>query len=724
MSNDVQKQIHRLRSDLPLIGWEMQRLAIKSLVNDGSPEAMTALIEIVMQPQHAALEKPILQALSRRAYSGDAAACDALCRLIAQYDHPTAWEIVCTGQYVPHADDLQAHFAAKLSAMIIDRQQSSRARHAMRLLNAMAETGSIAARDALCALVIEWQHPRALEIVMKKRYAPSNPYQRAMFYALTGQWAQYDAFDFEGRFLRAAYKSASRSLQQRIATVTRQAGRADVLAAFAASEHLVQKMDDDDWAAMLEQFRRQQAWEELWRMAQIAPARWSMAILSSLSAADWRPSQVVERDEFAALAQLAEICQQYATRSESWLLPCVARLEGYADSVTCVSLCQEGQIFTVGSHGNIIRIWNLPDEVSAAMSHSFKPIESGHSAYRRISASKTLRGHDGRVTCLAACPDGSALASGDEDGVARVWNFPGGLPLNRLNGHAASISALSLHHAQHLMVSGSEDGRICFWNWQTGQPCHPVTDTGSAVSALTTDSNGNYVISGHANGQIRHWNATTGRLLATFSGHDGAVTCLAADHRTFMSGGADHKVRFWSFDRDREICAFAGHTDRITAGALSADGTMIVSGSADCSIRVWSVSENRLVKTLRDGQAEISALALSANGRVLVGGMRDSTVRIWGFAPVDIAQLNVENVDEEDAHLLQRRRHEAEASDAERAWLDFLLQLISWQRRFDIDIGMRAEYLADSAFDIEIEPLDGESHDAKTPTNWRKKRIL
>ncbi|GAK51611.1 WD-repeat protein [Candidatus Moduliflexus flocculans] len=705
MSHDIQKQIHRLRSGLPLVGWEMQRLAIKSLVNDGSPEAMMALIEIVMQPQHAALEKPILQALSRRAYAGDAAARDALCRLIAQHDHPTAWEIVCTGQYVPHADDLQAHFAAKLSAMISENHQGSRARHAMRLLNAMAEAGSAAARDALCALVIEWQHPRALEIVMKKRYAPSNPYQRAMFYALTGQWAQYDAFDFEGRFLRAAYKSASRALQRRIATVTRQAGRADVLAAFAASEHLVQKMEHDDWAAMLEQFRRHQAWDELWRMAQIAPARWSMQILSCLNGAGWQPLQSVERDEFAALVRLAEACQQHATRSESWLLPCVARLEGYADAVTSVSLHQEGRIFTVGSHGNIIRIWNLPDEVSAMMSYSAKPIESGHSPYRRIAASKTLRGHNGRVTCLAACPDGSALASGDEDGIVRLWNFPGGLPLNRLSGHSAAISALSLHHAQSLLVSGSDDGRICFWNWQTGQRRHAVIDTGSAVSALTTDSAGQHVISGHANGQIRLWNAAAGRLLATFAGHDGAVTCLAADHRAFMSGGADHQVRFWSYDHEREICAFEGHTDRVTAGALSADGTIIVSGSADGSIRVWSVPEHRLIKTLRDGQAEISALALSANGRILVGGMRDNTVRLWGFAPVDIAQLNVENVDEEDVLLLQRRRHEPEISDAERVWLDFLLQLISWQRRFDIDIGMRAEYLADSTFDIEIESL-------------------
>ena len=705
MPHDIQKQIHRLRSEIPLIGWEMQRLAIKSLVNDGSPEAMTALIEMVMQPQHAALEKPILQALSRRAYSGDAAARDALCRLIAQHDHPTAWEIVCTGQYVPHANELQAHFAAKLSEMILDRQQSSRARHAMRLLNAMAEAGSVAACDALCALVIDWQHPRALEIVMKKRYAPSNPYQRAMFYALTGQWAQYDTFDFEGRFLRAAYKSASRPLQQRIAAMTRQAGRADVLAAFAASEHLAQKMDDDDWAAMLEQFRRHQAWEELWRMAQIAPARWSMQILSCLNAVGWQPPQPVECGEFATLAQLAETCQAYATRSESWLLPCVARLEGYADSVTSLSL-QEEQIFTVGSHDNIVRIWNLPDDVSAAMLHSPTPIESGHSSYRRIASSKTLRGHDGRVTCLAACSDGSALASGDEHGVARIWSFPGGLPLSRLSAHAAPISALSLHHAHHLLVSGSEDGGICFWNWQTGQRNHAVTNTGSAVTVLTSDRAGQHVISGHANGQIRLWNAATGRLLATFSGHDGAVTCLAADHRAFMSGGADRTVRFWLFDHEREICMFEGHADRITSGALSADGTIIVSGSADGSIRVWSVGEHRLLKTLRDGQAEISALALSANGRILVGGMRDKTVRLWSFAPVDIAQLNVENVDEDDALLLQRRRHEPEISDAERAWLDFLLQLISWQRRFDIDIGMLTEYLADSAFDIEIESLN------------------
>ncbi len=685
----------------------MQRLAIKSLVNDGSPEAMTALIDIIIQPQHSALEKPIFQALSQRAYSGDVAARDALCRLFLQHNHSTAWEIVCIGQYVPHADDLQAHFAAKLSAMVVDRQQGSRARHAMRLLNVMAEAGSVAARDALCALVIEHQHPRALDIVMKKQYAPGNPYQRAIFYALTGQWAQYDTFDFERCFLGAAYKAADRQLQQRIASVARQAGRADVLAAFAAEEHLAQKMDEDDWAAMLEQFRRHQAWDELWRMAQIAPARWSAQIVSCLTAAGWQPSQSVEREEFIALARLAETCQAYATRSQSWLLPCVARLEGYADSVTSVSLHQEGQIFTVGSHGNIIRIWNLPDDVSVSMLHPSTHIESAHSSYRRIASSKTLRGHDGRVACLAVSPDGSILASGDDDGVARVWNFPGGLPVMGLKGHVAPIRAISVHHAQHLLASGSEDGSIRLWNWQTGQCCHTIADADGAVSALTIDRDAQRVISGHANGRIRVWHTATGRLAATFPGHDGAVTCVAADGRAFMSGGADHTVRVWSFDHERELRIFEGHSGCVTAGALSADGTMIVSGSADCSIRVWSVPEGRVVKTLREGNAEISALALSANGRMLVSGARDRTVRLWEFAPMDIAQPNIEEFKENDVRLLRQRRHEAEVSDAEGAWLDFLLHLISWQRRFDIDIGTRAEYLADSAFDIEIEPLSG-----------------
>ena len=132
------------------------------------------------------------------------------------------------------------------------------------------------------------------------------------------------------------------------------------------------------------------------------------------------------------------------------------------------------------------------------------------------------------------------------------------------------------------------------------------------------------------------------------------------------------------------------------------DGRVLASGSADHTIRLWSLPDGVALKTLRGHTAEVGCLAISPDGRVLASGGVDKAVRLWVLGKVDLSRLIVGHTSVKELQLLQERSQEKEAADAERRWLEFILALICWQRRFDIEVGEISRGIPDGRFDIEI----------------------
>jgi HEAT repeat protein len=134
-----EKWQQRLYSRAPLVGKLLRRQAVKALAQDGSPEAVKALTEVIT-----------------------------------------------------HRDDEHLGFIA------------------LGALQQLAAQNSIEAQEALCRLVIDYDHTLAREVTITAQYAPCNLQQRALFYFLTEQWDRYEELDFDHTFLRRVYKSHCR----------------------------------------------------------------------------------------------------------------------------------------------------------------------------------------------------------------------------------------------------------------------------------------------------------------------------------------------------------------------------------------------------------------------------------------------------------------------------------------------------------------------------------
>src|SRR5437899_1819377 len=365
----LKKCRQQLSSRLPLIGGWLQTQAVKTLIEDGSAEAVRVLEEAVIEGQEEALRDAALASLSKLAAAVNVAAQEALCRLIVYHDHPRARKLVSTGRYLPH-----------------------------------------------------------------------NESHRAVFYFLTDAWKEYETLDFDHHLLREAYDAADETLRGRIAAKARQAGRlewVDIVSGGKQCRRLA-LMSDDEWRSALTVLEANGRWEELWRLAQEAPPRWSAQILPRLKKARWRPQE----DDLPAFDGLAQLARNWKQTDFSNLICHKATLTGHQHEVRCLAISLSGQVLASGSADNTVRLWNLPDG---------EPL-------------KTLARHTGWINCLAVPAHGRVLASAGRDGRICLWSLPRGKPLAKLRGHTQPVYCLAFTPEGRVLASGSSDATIRLWS--------------------------------------------------------------------------------------------------------------------------------------------------------------------------------------------------------------------------------------------------------------------
>jgi hypothetical protein len=79
----------------------------------------------------------------------------------------------------------------------------------------------------------------------------------------------------------------------------------------------------------------------------------------------------------------------------------------------------------------------------------------------------TLNGHAQKVTSVAFSPDGLRLATGSEDGTARIWDARTAKKLLDCKGHSSSVSSVAFSPDGLRLATGSDTARV--WDARTGE---------------------------------------------------------------------------------------------------------------------------------------------------------------------------------------------------------------------------------------------------------------
>ena len=195
----------------------------------------------------------------------------------------------------------------------------------------------------------------------------------------------------------------------------------------------------------------------------------------------------------------------------------------------------------------------------------------------------------GWASSVAFSPNGSRVAVGSADKLARVFDAISARELSMLQGHQDYVASVCFDPESKRLATGSYDHTAAIWDVRSSKIQHKLVGHGGAVLSVAFSPDNAALATGSVDGTIKLWDVATGRNTATLSGH-----------------------RSW-----------------VNSVAYRADGSWLVSGSSDGTVRVWSGASQKLVQSLAAGKAEVRCIAVSADGKQIAAGLRYGTVKVW-----------------------------------------------------------------------------------------------
>ncbi|MGW3123835.1 WD40 domain-containing protein [Streptomyces sp. NPDC001107] len=242
------------------------------------------------------------------------------------------------------------------------------------------------------------------------------------------------------------------------------------------------------------------------------------------------------------LAVPADLGQVDIVDAESGTEVAVLQAEGARSRVNQVSWSPDGSRLVGACGYDGVRVWDLDT-----------PDRSLH-----------LTAHNGWVGQVAWSHSADLLASGAQDGTARIWDARGKQPLYTIEDHLGHyVNGLAWSPDDEMLVTCSSDETVRVWDLTSGPRLHRRRDYPDQIV------------------QFVAWSGD-GRMLVASMGGDGRVECLdlGRDAQAYRTGGATERVTF-----------LEGHTDVVRELGFSADGRLLGTASADRTIRLWRTDD-------------------------------------------------------------------------------------------------------------------------------------
>jgi WD40 repeat protein/transcriptional regulator with XRE-family HTH domain len=313
--------------------------------------------------------------------------------------------------------------------------------------------------------------------------------------------------------------------------------------------------------------------------------------------------------------------------------PAVARaaLTGPTGFIYALAFSPDGDYIAAGCADSNAYVWNLASGAVTA-----------------------VLPHPAPVLSVAFGAGGSALATADTDGAARLWQLPGPV----LTASQAAVFAVAYSPDGHDVAAGSGDGSLRLWNVPDlahpvplGNPLTSSGPQGDALDGPVAWGPGGRLAAGTANGGIQLWNVADPRHPLALPAPPTALTSFIQNvsfdstGRLMAVASAAGTIELWdtsTFARSRPLAVIRdvppGNSQGVLAVSISRNDRVLAAAGDDGSVRLWDITRPghptpiggpRYLASLT---ATVYQVTFSPDGSLLAASGEDGKVRLWQVA--------------------------------------------------------------------------------------------
>lgn len=657
------RKAERLLSRSRVLFARRRRWAARILADEGSVRSAEALARALAGGLGGRAGRIAREALSRL---DEWPMIDVVCRVWADTRNPILGDMVAAGGWVASEPP------------------------AVRLLTALRAGRPVQVGAEMVPTLIEAATGADQVMAERAREAAAGlePVPGALYLFLTGQWAAYDALDFDQSLLRAVYDAAGPQLRRAMAARAQDGGRREWVALVAGGRRLrLAQMSAAEWQAAVSVLEGSADLEQLWTLAVQAPPQWGARILRSLAERGWEPAVEAEIPGYRDLIRLARAYpDRHPVRAAITPGPVLA---GAVHGVSCLAVTPDGSLLAAGEpvHGTV-RLWRLPGGAPHAV----------------------LTGHGDGIACLAITPDGGLLASGSyADPTVRLWRLPGGTP-HAVLGHRVpesqgpGVGSMAVTPDGELLATES-GGTISLWRLRDGA-CHATLEgDGLPIRGLLVTPDGGLLAGASLDGTVRLWRLPDGAPHSVLGGHEPGIACPAVTpDGGLLATGSPDGVRLWQLPDGVPHATLPVGSGRVGCLAVTPDGGLLAGGGGDGTVRLWRLPDGAPHAVLEGHADAVVCLAVTPDGSLLASGNSEypggagDNVRLWQNDYWQLWDKPTREIRLDDVE----RALACALSDQTRARLEFSAALVRWRRRFDVEIAAKPPVVPAGEFDIEL----------------------
>ena len=280
--------------------------------------------------------------------------------------------------------------------------------------------------------------------------------------------------------------------------------------------------------------------------------------------------------------------------------------------VTSVAFSPDGTILASGEINGMVKLWDV-------------------STGRNIN---TFRGSGALSKSVAFSPDGTQLASSTSGGyeTVEIWEVSTGKIINTIAGHLDGVDSIAFSPDGTKLATGlSVSQGVKLWEIETGKQVATFSEKMGSVMSVAFSPDGMTLASTPgALGRIKLWDVETGKNIATLQGRKGWVysVVFSPDGTQFASGDG-HEIKLWDVSAQISIATLGRHTGKIWSVAFAPDGTKLASGAEDKIVKLWEINTKRNIATLEGHTGKVHSVVFSPDGTKLASGSEDKTVKLW-----------------------------------------------------------------------------------------------